>query len=381
MGIRFHTAVAIVVLIVTGAWVATGEFSFVGSGIGKDGHSAAAEPSAPEDSEETAVEPAEVLQAVAFVTAMPSAYERWIRLSGQTEADKQVMLVARASGTVAKLPVQDGDAVGQGDLVMALDAPEKYVAVESAKALFDSAAHEAESNQQLKSRGNLPELKLEVSIAAREAARSALEAARAEVDRLEVHAPFGGVVNKVLVELGSWVQPGTEVASLLALDPIVVVGEINERDLPSVSEGTRAKVTFGDGTVGEGEVRYVQHESSGPTRTFPIEVAIANPNADIAAGLSAEIELAAEPTPAVILPRSTLTLDAAGALGVRVLTAEDTVGFQKVTIVDDTPRGLVLSGVHEGTRIIVSGQDMVSDGQQVTAVEAEGQLARRETAE
>ncbi|MEO8244962.1 MAG: efflux RND transporter periplasmic adaptor subunit, partial [bacterium] len=232
----------------------------------------------------------------------------------------------------------------------------------------DTAVHQAETSQRLYARGALPELQLQSSIAAREATRSQLEAARAEVDRLEVHAPFAGIVDKVFVEAGSWVQPGTEVAELLALDPIVVVGELNERDLQAVAKGTQATVMFGDGTKAEGTVRYIRREASGVTRTFPIEVAIPNPDGAFSAGMSAEIDLAAKTAPAVILPRSVVTLDPTGNLGVRVLTDADTVTFLKVAIVDDTPDGMVLSGIAEGTRIIVSGQNMVTEGQKVAAV-------------
>ncbi|MGV8989759.1 MAG: efflux RND transporter periplasmic adaptor subunit [Cypionkella sp.] len=374
MHIRFHTVAAIVVLLASGAWVATGKYAFVGSEIADDGQETPAElpTPGPTAGAVTTAEPTVTLQTVAFVTAEPAAYERRIRLSGQTEADKQVILVARTSGGIGKLPVSEGDSVAEGGLVMALDGPEKLAAVVSAQVQFDTAVHQAETDQQLRARGSLPELQLQTSIAAREAARSALETAKAEVDRLEVHAPFAGIIDKVFVEAGSWVQPGTEVASLLALDPIIVVAEINERDLQSVSKGTRATVTFGDGTTAKGEVRYVRREASGLTRTFPIEVAIGNPNAAIPAGMSAEIDLAAKTAPAVVLPRSVVTLDANGTLGVRVLTVAGTVAFLKVTIVDDTPDGLVLSDVPVGTRIIVSGQNMVSEGQQVAAVEATG---------
>ena len=73
----------------------------------------------------------------------------------------------------------------------------------------------------------------------------------------------------------------------------------------------------------------------------------------------------------MFLPRSAITLDAAGNLGVRVLGEGDTVSFLKVAIIDDTPDGMVLAGIEAGTRIIVSGQDMVTDGQEVIAVAAE----------
>jgi multidrug efflux system membrane fusion protein len=88
--------------------------------------------------------------------------------------------------------------------------------------------------------------------------------------------------------------------------------------------------------------------------------------------MSAEIQLEVETAPVIVLPRSVVTLDEDGTLGVRVLTGGGTVAFLKATIVDDTEDGLVLSGIAQGTRIIVSGQDMVSDGQKVAAVEAEG---------
>lgn len=367
---RFHTTAAIVVLFAAGAWVVTGKYTFVGSEIAEAEPAEAAAATGPKPAAENLAAPADVRQTVAFAVAEPSPYQRWIRLSGRTEADKQVVLVARTAGAVAALPVSEGDSIENGGLVMAIDGPEKYAAVESAEAQFNSAARVAEANQKLYARGAMNELQYEATVASREAARSALESARAEVDRLEVRTPFPGIVDKVFIDLGSWVQPGSEVVSLLALDPIIAVGEVNERDLQAVSSGTQATVTLGDGTVVDGTVRYVRREATGLTRTFPIEVAIANPGATIPAGMSAEIKLAVQTAPVVVLPRSAITLDVDGNLGVRILAEADTVAFLKVTIVDDTPDGLVLAGIPQGTRIIVSGQDMVGDGQQVVAVEA-----------
>ena len=368
MAFRFHTAAAVFVLVAAGAWVLTGKYSFVGSElVGDDkAETAQSKVAAPV----TPVAAADALQTVAFAVAKPAPYVRGITLSGHTEADKQVVLVARTSGVVARLSVVQGAALAADELVMALDGPEKLAAVVSAQAQFDIAEHQAETNQQLRNKGSLSVPQLEASVSAREAARSALESAKAEVGRLEVRAPFTGVVDTVIVEVGSWVQPGTEVASLLALDPIVVVGEINERDLQSVAKGAKARVIFGDGTVADGLVRYVWLKASGVTRTFPIEVAITNPSGKIPAGMSAEIELQATTAPAVVLPRSVITLDTEGSLGVRVLTDKDAIGFLKVTIVDDTPAGLVLADIPAGTRIVVSGQNMVNDGQQVIAVAA-----------
>jgi membrane fusion protein, multidrug efflux system len=374
MKIKFHTMAAVVVLVVSGLWVATGKYTFVGSDIAEIGQASAATTETPAPDPAKA-DPADGRQTVGFVVAQPSAYDRRIRLAGQTKADKQVTLVSRASGAIAELAVSQGDRVAENALIMALDAPDKLAAVVSAQSQFDTAVHQAETSQQLFDKGSMPKLQYEATIAAREATRSGLEAAQAEVDRLQVHAPFAGIIDRVAVEAGSWVQPGSEVATLLALDPIVVVGEIGERDLQAVTKGTKATVIFGDGSTAEGVVRYVRREASGLTRTFPIEVAIANPDAAIPSGMSAEIDLLAQTAPSVILPRSVVTLDPDGNLGVRVLTDSDTVAFVKVAIVDDTPEGMVLSGIPAGARIIVSGQNMVSEGQSVVAVQAKDAAA------
>ncbi len=373
--IKFHTVTAIVVLVAAGAWVATGKFSFVGSAIGDGDAAAAAASDAPQASAAQSAEaaapprPANELPTVAFVTASVSDYDRTIRMSGQTEPDKHTVLVARTSGAIADLPVDEGTRVAEDDLVMALDGPEKYAAVESAEALFESRSRQAEVNEELLARGKIPSLTVDASKAEQASARSMLEAARAEVNRMELRSPFAGIVDEVFVEEGSWVEPGTEVASVLALDPIIAVGEVSERDLRLVSTGMSASVTFGDGTSAEGEIRYIRREASELTRTFPIEVAVPNPDAAIPAGMSVEIALAARARPAVTVPRSIITLAADGTVGVRTLNPDDTVAFLPVTIIDDTPGGLIVAGIESGTRVIVSGQDLVTEGQKVAATD------------
>jgi len=128
------------------------------------------------------------------------------------------------------------------------------------------------------------------------------------------------------------------------------------------------------GDVVSGIVRHVSLEATMGTRTFPIEVAIANPDNKLPAGMTAEIMIKSEAVQAVKLPRSVVTLDAAGNLGLRILNADNTVGFVPIDLIDDSPAGLVLSGVPQNAKIIVAGQDLVSDGEMVNAVPADSTL-------
>jgi multidrug efflux system membrane fusion protein len=53
------------------------------------------------------------------------------------------------------------------------------------------------------------------------------------------------------------------------------------------------------------------------------------------------------------------------------------VSFVPIDLIDDTPRGLVLGGVPKDARIIVAGQDLVSEGDTVNPVEADAETVRR----
>jgi multidrug efflux system membrane fusion protein len=363
---RFHKLAAIGVLIGFAVWMGTGEFSSVGS-------AAAENDKKPAEAEQ--VKPP--VRTVAVITPPRTQHARAIRMSGQTAADKRAVLATRAGGIIAKLPVKQGQHVKAGDLVLMLDAEEKTAAVETARQLVAQRQAEAEAQERLVKSGNSPKLQGDIVRSALAAAKSQLEAAQAELARTEVKAPFDGVIDRLPVELGSSIMTGGEVATILSLDPIVAKGEISERDLSYVKLGDEAQVKLVDGQTVKGTVRYISRDASAPTRTFRLEVDVPNADGAIPAGMTAEITLRAKPADAVILPRSVVTLSDNGDLGIRAVDQEGKVTFHPIDLVDDTPNGLVLGGIPTEARIIVAGQDLVSEGDEVEAVEADAETIKK----
>ena len=365
---RFHTVAAFVVLAVSAAWVLTGEFSSIGSATpDTSGESQKAEKPA------TAEAP-KVLRTVAVIEPDFIQHNRIIRISGVTAPDKKTTLATRSAGILGELKIQKGDMVKVGDVVLVLDGAEKQSMVETAKALLDQRQKEAENIERLVKNGIAPSTQSDSARSALASARSQLEAAQADIDRLTVVAPFTGVIDQVTVEEGSWLPSGEAVAVLLQLDPVVALGEVSEREIAHVNVGSEADIRLISGEIVAGTVRHVSLEANAGTRTFPIEVAIANPDNKVPAGMTAEIMIKSAPVSAVKLPRSVVTLDAAGNLGLRILKADNTVGFVPIDLIDDSPGGLVLSGVPQDAKIIVAGQDLVSDGETVKAVPASADL-------
>ena len=378
--IKFHTVAAIAVLIISAIWVSTGVFSSVGSAIGK------ADPATQKAGQpvKTADDPqraAPGLRMVAFVKPAFIDHNRTIRISGVTEADKRATLAARMAGIIGEFKVRKGDLIEKDGVVLKLDAEDKLAMVRTAKAVLEQRQSEFDATSQLVQRGSMAKMQADTARSALSTAQSQLEQAEAEINRLVIKAPFAGVIDKVHVEQGSFVQAGAPIAVLLQLDPIIAKGEVSERDLAHVSVGTVAEVHLITGETVLGTVRHISRDASAQTRTFPVEVAIANPARTIPAGMTAELSLRAETVKALQLPRSVVTLSGDGELGIRILKADDTVDFVAIDVIDDTPRGLILGGVPADARIIVAGQDMVANGDKVNAVEADvttiGRLAKQ----
>lgn len=359
--LKAHRVAALVVLIAAGAWVVTGEFSAVGSQEEKTDEVAAGQV--------VAVAAPAPLRTVAAVVPVTADHSRVIRIAGATEADKSAILAARSDGIVEMLGVAQGQEIAADMLVMKLVGADVAASVATAKASLVQATQQLDVGEKLFTRGSLPELELTTRRAAKAAADAALQQAQSAEDRLLLKAPFAGTVDNVAVELGEWVQTGAPIATILALDPIVVKAEVSERDVAFVAVGSTALVRLVSGDEMKGTVRHVAKQASTGTRTFVVEVALPNADRKIGAGMTAEVRLYAPPVPAITVPRSVITISDAGLIGLRVVGPDSIARFAPVTLLDDTEAGMIIGNVPTGVRIIIAGQDLVRDGEKVTVTE------------
>ena len=363
-----HRLLALVVFVAAVLWVLTGHFAAVGSETPEPGATEA----------EAVVETPK--RTVAVVRAEVTDYARLIRISGVTEADKLAILAARSNGVVQELTAEAGDTVERGAVVMLLEGEDVRAAVKTAQDQLAQAAEQLAVGETLSAKGSLPETQLTARRAAKSAAEGALSQAQAAADRLSLVAPFAGTVDAVNVEEGEWVQQGTPIATLIALDPIIVKAEVAERDVAHVAVGAKALVRLVSGVELEGTVKHLARKASDKTRTFALEVDLPNPDGAIPSGMTAELRLTAATQPALTVPRSVLTLNEAGQVGLRVVTEGDIAAFLPVELIDDTEAGFVVTGVPQGARVIVAGQDLVRDGDAVAVKEltrAEAEAAQK----
>jgi multidrug efflux system membrane fusion protein len=193
-------------------------------------------------------------------------------------------------------------------------------------------------------------------------AQAAVASAEKEIERLVIRAPFAGLLESDTAELGSLLQPGGLCATVIQLDPVVLVGFIPETEVSRAKPGAHATARVASGEEVTGEVAFVSRSADPATRTFRVEIEVPNPDLTLRDGQTAEIEISAEGKAAHLLPQSALTLNDAGSLGVRVVAGDGTAQFIAVDLLRDTPTGVFVTGLPQEADVIVIGQEFVTDG-------------------
>lgn len=374
---KSHHVAAFLVLIASAVWIFTGEFNSVGSSASEDQASTTV---AARQAKDEANNP-RALQTVGVAKIPSLNHARSVRISGITEADKKIDIPARTTGIISELLIKQGDGVKAGDPILMLAPEGRDVALASAEQSLDQAQIDLKAKEQLVERGTLGKLTLDQAKSTLSAAKSQVESAKAELDRLKVVAAFDGVIDELMVEKGGAVQPGTPIATLISLDPIIGVGEVNESDLGVVTVGKDADLRLVTGETVSGKIRYVSREAQPNTRTYTVEIEVPNPDLAIPSGMTTEVILRGEAVLATPVPRSIVTLGNTGELGIRSLDAEDKVVFHPIDIVDDSTGALILGGIPEDVRIIVSGQNLVTEGQTVEPSELDPETIEKLVAE
>ena len=289
-------------------------------------------------------------------------------LRGRTEANRLVEVKSETDGRVIELTVEDGTRVSAGEVIARLSAGDRPARLAEAKALLAQRKIEYEADQKLSKKGFRAETQVAATEASLEAAEAAVKIAEVELAYTRIEAPFDGVVDQRVVELGDFVDRGEAIARLVELDPILIVTQVNERDVQRLAVGTPGKARLMTGATVEGHIRHISAIADEATRTFRVELEVANPEGAIADGMTAEIALPLNRVQAHLVSPAILTLSDSGLIGVKAVDESSHVVFHPVKIVDTDNSGVWISGLPDEVTLITVGQEYVSVGETVEPV-------------
>lgn len=293
---------------------------------------------------------------------------REIVVSANTEPNRVVELRAEMDGRVVELGAERGSRIGQSQLIVSLDMRDLEARIAEAEALIAQRELQYEAALDLEERQLISDVQIAEARANLVAARAALEQNLVDLRHTRIRAPFDGVLDEREVELGDYVRSGDIVARVVDTDPLLIVGEVNERNVAAIDVGNTGSAVLVSGQTVEGTVRYLAPVAAASTRTFRVELAVPNPDGALRAGMTAEMNLAADEITAHFLTAALLALDDAGNIGVKAVDDFDQVRFYPVEIVSSTTDGVAVTGLPDEVRVITIGQGFVTDGQFVTPV-------------
>lgn len=185
-----------------------------------------------------------------------------------------------------------------------------------------------------------------------------------EFEKIALYAPFNGILLDNHKIAGELVMPGEKVYELIDLSSLEIYGYINENEILDISTKNEVDVTILGEEV-QGFIDYVSPISDPETKTFEIVVKVKNKDLRYKDGLSSMISINKGEVLAHKISPSILALGDEGQLGVKVIAEGNEVEFKDIKIIEDTSEYMLVTGLSEKEKIIIVGQQYVSNGEKV----------------
>ena len=285
-----------------------------------------------------------------------------ITLFGRSETTREVMLKARTAGSVVSAPIKEGTRVTRGTIVCRQDVNARQAVLDQARAQLRSREVDFEAARKLVERGFGSETQALSAQSALDAAKASVKQAEIELDNINIRAPFTGIYDKHIAEIGDYLGPGQPCGQLIELHPLTVVIELTETQLPLIAKGQNAQINLATGETVTGVVRLIDSRANPATRTFKTELSVPNADLKLKAGVTASVTIQGTEEQAHLIPGKILALNADGDVGVKYLDYENRVQFAATNTIDETTDGIWVTGLPEKSRVIVKGQDYVAVG-------------------
>ncbi|HVS65668.1 MAG TPA: efflux RND transporter periplasmic adaptor subunit [Thermoanaerobaculia bacterium] len=286
-----------------------------------------------------------------------------LETTGVLEAEQEVDIVARTAGPIVELAAEEGQFMKKGQLLARIDPRELQaqlavtsVAIEEARANFERAKSSFEA--QIVSREAFDQTRARYL-----SAEAQLQSLELQLSYTEIRAPFEGLIIERAIKFAEFVSNGTRLFRISDFDPLLCYVQIPEKDLGRLAIGQRAKLEVDAFPTRRFEARVLRINPviDAATGTFKVTLSVGGESL-LRPGMFASVFLeTAVHEDALVIPKRALVLESIGdsvyvAAGDRAQRREVRIGYQEADDVE------VLSGLAAGERVVVVGQDELSEG-------------------
>lgn len=292
--------------------------------------------------------------------SLPGVIEPWVKLQ----------ILAEVLGKVTKKALEDGAAVKKGDIIAMVDFRDYENSLKSAKASYKVALADFERIEKLYKEQLSTRSEFDNALAQAENSKAVMDNAALNLDRCKIIAPLSGVVNRIFVEEGQYLNIADPVAEILQTDRVKVKVGIPESDVAAVRSLTDFDVTIDalDGKIFKGKKHFLSSTADSMARLYNLDIVLENKNKQILPDMFARVEIIKKEIPeGISIPLYAVISRDKGHI-VYIIN-DHRAHLRKVELgLLEGWRVEIKKGLKAGEKVIVVGQRSVNDGEKVNVV-------------
>ena len=189
------------------------------------------------------------------------------------------------------------------------------------------------------------------------------------IENTQLVSPINGIVTARNYDNGDLYGGASPVLVVEQISPVKLVVNVSENNFPKVKKGDKVSVkldVYGDEEF-DGKVDLIYPTIDAATRTFPVEVTVANANLRIRPGMFARVIMNFGTADHVVVPDMAVVKQSGSGDRYVYVYENGKVSYNKVQLGRrmDTDYELI-SGVDNNAQVVIAGQKALLDGMEVT---------------
>lgn len=291
--------------------------------------------------------------------------------AGVIEETSGTLVSFSMPGTINTFNFSEGQEINKGDLIGTIDDATLQSSLEISKAALATAQDTYDRMEMLHEANSIPEMKWVEVENALKAAQSQYDIALNALDDAKLYSPVSGVVSQKLSDVGQMAAPGVPVLKISQISPVKASISVPESEVENFSKGDMANVSVNitGGAMLEGVVTEKGVTADPLSRTYAIKFEVDNMGGKLLPGMLCNVTMRnGSERAAIVVPLNAVLLDSNNMTFVW-LDANGTAHKQPVTLGAYLADGVIVEGgLKNGDKVIVAGQQKVSEGMEVVSI-------------
>ena len=300
----------------------------------------------------------------------PTEFKHFVDVSGNVNADKNIIVSPETGGNIVSINVKEGDKVKKGQILGRLNTEMIERTISEVQINYNLAVTTYDRRKKLWDQQIGSEMEYLQAKSQKESLEQKLESLKAQLDMALIKAPINGVVDDLFQKVGEMAGPQIPFARIVNLEDLYINADVSEMYLPQVHKGEEVDISFP--VIGK-KIRKTIYRVSNvidpSSRTFRVRVNITNEDNEIKPNMMAVLKLLIYSNDsAIVVPSILIKKDFTGEF-LFIAEKQDNKWYARkrylVTGIKNNNQTVVLEGLKPGDMLITKGYAQVVDGAEI----------------